>query len=276
MKRSFVALLLLYGATPAQAATWDLVQGEAACGIAKQLEDDGRTNLMFIEKVEGGFAADISNDNWTSIVPKQKYPLVLAFDKKYFTVNAVGYADEGGKGFRFSGESDLAASFASAKSLVIMRDTDPVTTVLAADLTGGRAGIAQVGLCVAYMRSERDAELAEAQALERKRQVIPADPFFDPSAATPTSNPGRWVKTSDYPASAMTENREGVTAFRLTVDADGGVSSCEITTSSGHADLDEAACTIVRREARFNPARSGAASRYYSNRITWRAHDKTS
>ena len=276
MRRGFLALALLCWRSPAHASSWDLVQGDAACGITKQYEDDGRTSMMFIEKVEGGYALDISNSNWSSIISKQKYPLVLSFDKQYFTVDASGYADDSGNGFRFAADEDLAQAFARAESLVIFRDTEPPTTVLAASLLGSRAGVARIKPCVSYLRYERDSELAEAAALERKRAVIPADPFYDPSAAIPTSNPGRWVKSSDYPAAAILEKREGVAAFRLTVDAAGYVSACEITGSSGHGDLDAATCEAVRREARFNPARTGTATRIYSNRVTWKVPGKIS
>lgn len=275
MKLGFLTLIALCSAEPAHALSWDLVQGDSACGISKQFEDDGRTSMMFIEKVEGGYALDISNGNWSSIIPKQKYPLVLSFDKHYFTVDASGYADEGGKGFRFAADEDLANAFARAESLVIFRDTEPVTTVLAASLMGSQAGVARIKPCVSYLRRERDDELAEIMALERKREVIPADPFFDPNAAVPSSNPGRWIKSSDYPAAAMLEKREGVAAFRVTVDASGLVSACEITGSSGHGDLDAVTCAAVQREARFNPARSGSSARHYSNRVTWKVPGKT-
>lgn len=170
----------------------------------------------------------------------------------------------------------MAQAFAQAKSLVIFRDNEPPTVVLAAHLDGSQSGVARVKACASYLRSERDADLAEARALDRKREIIPADPFFDPNSATPTSNPWRWIKSSDYPAAAIAEGRGGVSSFRLTVDASGSVSACEITGSSGHEDLDAITCTAIQREARFNPSPTGNFARYYSNRVTWKVPGKIS
>jgi protein TonB len=60
--------------------------------------------------------------------------------------------------------------------------------------------------------------------------------------------------------------------FRLDIAADGRVVGCPITGSSGHPELDAATCALVRRRARFQPARGserepGAGS--YSNAIDW-------
>jgi periplasmic protein TonB len=50
------------------------------------------------------------------------------------------------------------------------------------------------------------------------------------------------------------------------------VTDCQVTSSSGSPDLDEAACANVRRRARFNPATDGEGqptSGSYSNRVRW-------
>ena len=100
----------------------------------------------------------------------------------------------------------------------------------------------------------------------------PPPPRFTPKAAAPRGNPGSWATTNDYPSRALREEREGVTGFRVTVGPDGRVTDCEITSSSGHADLDEAACSNIRRRARFNPATDGEGqptTGSYSNRVRW-------
>jgi len=70
----------------------------------------------------------------------------------------------------------------------------------------------------------------------------------------------------------LREEREGTTRFRLTVNADGRVSDCQITGSSGHADLDEAACKNLTRRARFRPAldaNGNPTTGSYSNAVRW-------
>jgi protein TonB len=85
----------------------------------------------------------------------------------------------------------------------------------------------------------------------------PPPPRVQPKDATPRGNPGSWANTNDYPARALREEREGVTRFSVSVGADGRVTSCNVTGSSGHSDLDETTCRLIQRRARFNPATDG-------------------
>jgi|TARA_R110001606_G_scaffold10272_4_gene44049 protein TonB len=88
----------------------------------------------------------------------------------------------------------------------------------------------------------------------------------------PRGNPGNWANANDYPSRALREEREGTTRFRLTVGANGRVTDCQITGSSGHPDLDEAACKNLTRRARFRPsldANGNETTGYYSNAVRW-------
>ena len=100
----------------------------------------------------------------------------------------------------------------------------------------------------------------------------PPPPRFTPTGATPRGNPGSWATTNDYPSRALREEREGTSSFRVTVGPDGRVTDCQITSSSGHADLDQATCDNVRRRARFNPAKDGEGqptTGSFSSRVRW-------
>jgi protein TonB len=102
--------------------------------------------------------------------------------------------------------------------------------------------------------------------------AAPPPPRFTPKGAVPKGNPANWATTNDYPARALREEREGTTGFRVTVGPDGKVAECQVTSSSGHADLDAATCDNVRRRARFTPATDGEGNPTtgsYSNRIRW-------
>jgi protein TonB len=102
--------------------------------------------------------------------------------------------------------------------------------------------------------------------------AAPPAPRIQPKAATPRGNPGNWATTNDYPSRALREEREGVTGFRVTVSAEGRVTSCDITSSSGSPDLDEATCSNVTRRARFNPATDGEGqptTGSYAGRVRW-------
>ncbi len=85
----------------------------------------------------------------------------------------------------------------------------------------------------------------------------PPAPRVQPKAAAPRGNPGSWANTNDYPSRALREEREGVTRFSVSIGADGRVTSCQITGSSGHNDLDSTTCNLIQRRARFTPATDG-------------------
>ena len=57
-------------------------------------------------------------------------------------------------------------------------------------------------------------------------------------------------------ASALRNEEEGTTGFRLTVGPNGRVTDCTVTSSSGSNALDAATCRIMRSRARFTPARN--------------------
>jgi len=100
----------------------------------------------------------------------------------------------------------------------------------------------------------------------------PPPPRFTPKPATPKGNPGNWATTNDYPSRALREERAGTTGFRVTVGPDGKVTDCQVTSSSGHSDLDEATCSNIRRRARFTPATDGEGqptTGSYSSRVRW-------
>jgi protein TonB len=82
----------------------------------------------------------------------------------------------------------------------------------------------------------------------------PPPPSAPPKMATPKNNQATWVTDADYPTRALREERQGVTAVRLSIGTDGRVTGCTVTRSSGSPDLDETACTNISRRARFNPA----------------------
>lgn len=88
----------------------------------------------------------------------------------------------------------------------------------------------------------------------------------------PRGNPGNWANTNDYPPTALQQQMEGTTDFRVTVGPDGRVVDCVIVSSSGSSDLDLATCTNVKRRARFDPALDAngtPTTGRYANRVRW-------
>jgi protein TonB len=100
----------------------------------------------------------------------------------------------------------------------------------------------------------------------------PAPPPAPPKPATPRGNPANWATTNDYPSRALREERSGTTSFRVTVSTDGRVASCQVTSSSGHDDLDQATCANITRRGRFTPAKDSSGNPVqgvWSSRVKW-------
>jgi protein TonB len=59
----------------------------------------------------------------------------------------------------------------------------------------------------------------------------------------------------DYPASAQAAGAEGTAQATLTISPTGQVVGCNLSRSTGNGALDSATCNILRRRAKFTPAR---------------------
>lgn len=100
----------------------------------------------------------------------------------------------------------------------------------------------------------------------------PPPPRFQAKNATPKGNPGGWVTNDDYPSRALREEKQGTTGIRLSVGPDGRATGCDVTSSSGSPELDQTACSLLMRRARFTPAMDGdgkPTSGTYINRFKW-------
>lgn len=101
--------------------------------------------------------------------------------------------------------------------------------------------------------------------------VTVTTPFIPPVAPAPPAPPPPPRKTQsaqsakgdlrtlfsadDYPAAAQSAGAEGTARAALTIGPDGRVVGCNITQSTGNGSLDSATCNILRRRAKFTPAR---------------------
>ncbi len=105
--------------------------------------------------------------------------------------------------------------------------------------------------------------------------VAPPAPPPPPKIAKPLkpkSAPSSWVTNDDYPPAALRAEQQGTTGFRLDVDATGRVTNCTVTASSGSSVLDGAACSLLKRRARFDPAQDASGNKIpaaFSSRFRW-------
>jgi len=94
-----------------------------------------------------------------------------------------------------------------------------------------------------------------------------------PRAPEPTNSIPSLFAASDYPAEAIPRRAQGITDYRLRVDATGRVDRCEIERSSGNAALDAATCRVITKRARFRPAVDGSGRPIggtYLGMVHWR------
>lgn len=95
---------------------------------------------------------------------------------------------------------------------------------------------------------------------------------FTPVGAKPRNDPGGWLSDRDYRSSWARRELTGVASFKLDISANGSVTGCRITGSTGHAPLDEATCSLVQRRAKFEPARGSngePVAGQYSGSVSW-------
>ncbi|HVU30645.1 MAG TPA: energy transducer TonB [Sphingomicrobium sp.] len=88
----------------------------------------------------------------------------------------------------------------------------------------------------------------------------PAPPAPPPPRKTVSAQSARGdlrtlFTADDYPASAAAAGAEGTAQAELTIDAGGRVVGCNLIRSTGNSALDSATCNILRRRAKFTPAR---------------------
>ena len=71
----------------------------------------------------------------------------------------------------------------------------------------------------------------------------------------PLGSPAQWVTPDDYPPAALRVAAEGVVQVALAIDAAGALTDCTVEQSSGNEDLDTTTCALLRKRAKFAPAR---------------------
>lgn len=100
--------------------------------------------------------------------------------------------------------------------------------------------------------------------------VGPDDP--SPAPLTPCGMES-WIRSDDYPLSALRAEAGGKVRTESMVDAKGKLATCRIIHSSGNADLDEATCSLLKERSRFVPARDekgDAVAAHFTFTMTWK------
>ena len=83
----------------------------------------------------------------------------------------------------------------------------------------------------------------------------PEPEMLGPRKAVADVNIRSLFSADDYPAAAIAAGAQGIDQAELTIGQDGRVVGCDLLRSSGNSALDAATCNILRRRAKFTPAR---------------------
>ena len=83
---------------------------------------------------------------------------------------------------------------------------------------------------------------------------------------------GAFHNETDYPSRAKSRGEEGTVRVSYTITAEGRVTGCTVTASSGSPSLDSTTCRILERRFRYAPARDSAGNavaQTKSQSVTW-------
>ena len=272
-------LCLCAPAVPAAGATstpiakvngWSINDLQGQCSATGAFEGETIVHITYDFGRDSAMLS-VFNPAWESIKDGAEYKIDLTFSdgSEYQDTTAAGLRiDDAGSrltGVRLHLDgSDFLGDFAGTAA---MRMTMDDVLVDSFSLKGTSAVIARLRQCAiaSYKR-------------------YPPDPFASAPPASTTSpgqaGPGRAMANlatlfsdEDYPAAALRAEEQGTVGFRLDVGADGRVTNCSITSTSGSASLDSTTCRLLRSRARFNPARDSngnATTDSTYGRITWR------
>ena len=88
----------------------------------------------------------------------------------------------------------------------------------------------------------------------------------------PLSNPGRWAIPEDYPLKALKRGQQAIINFRLSVDATGKATECEIQRAYANELFVTKTCDILMARASFEPAISAEGqpiASYFVSSVRW-------
>ena len=244
-------------AAPAEAAGW-------------QIEENGPAECLALVRRQHFAAIRVSLDIEETVGIQISSAELRPLAGETLAVGARSYPPASGGWDLGDGESFLAA-LAAAPALELRGPGGAVVDRIS--LSGFEDALPRLRRCVAALAAIVAAEREEA---ERAESV----PLPEPDAANRSravGNLAALISDDDYPAFALRDEIEGTVGFRLRIAADGSVSGCTVTASSGSPGLDVHTCRLMRSRARFRPATDAEGRPVedsVSSRVSWRiTHD---
>lgn len=251
---------------------WNADWSRTTCSLRRMFGTKERESLLIMERYGPTdlFQLTIISDEFKSY--KQGDPLLLTFgDAKPRRINNVSPGNSAkGTAVLFFPNQSLAEPVGKASSAW----RPPVTHATEA---------AAKTISVSYYGNERVFSVGPLDrpfdALRKCTDDLVAFWGFDPKQQAqltrrpePLSNPGSWLSSNDYPTAMMIGGKQALVNFRLSVDAKGAPTACEIQRSYNDKKFDEVTCAILMRRARFAPAldaQQQPVPSFYLNSVRW-------
>jgi TonB family protein len=131
-------------------------------------------------------------------------------------------------------------------------------------MPGAAAAFAALAKC-------EDALMDRLGVFPYERRHYARDDASPPAIAFAKGNPAQWITWEDYPK--VSAGMEGVSTIFWVIGTDGRVHDCRVLVSSGHPELDDAACAALTKRAHYTPAtdkEGNPIALHDSRRINWR------
>lgn len=105
--------------------------------------------------------------------------------------------------------------------------------------------------------------------------VDPAARAHYQTRARPSTDPLLWLDSGDYPPAMLVRNESARLHFRLSIDASGAASGCEILQRTDPPGPARTVCDLLMKRARFKPAMDASgkpANDVYVSAVVFRSH----
>jgi hypothetical protein len=258
--------------TLAPISPWNVDWSATTCSLRRLFGTKERESLLVMERYgpTDVFQLTIVSDEFKSY--EQGNPLQLKFgDGKPRRITSVspGKSVNGTATLFFSSQS-LAEPVDHASSewrAPVTHATEAATTTISVSYFGHERvfSIGPLDKPFDALRKCTD-DLVASWGLDPKQQ---AQLIKKPK---PLSSPGSWLSDSDYPAAMRIGGKQALVNFRLSVDASGAPTACEVQRSYNDKKFDEVTCAILLRRARFAPAmdaKDQPVPSFYLNTVRW-------